>query len=152
MLSNNSIANTLLWFQKAVPNPVSKNIHTQIGCHFEEVVEMIAEIKGLDANTVTLLRNAQHYLHLLAEHLKSKDGTIVICRDSREDFFDAICDQLVTGTGIAHMLGMDPVGGLDTVNISNFSKFDDDGNPIFNVNQKVMKGPNYRKADLSPFV
>jgi hypothetical protein len=50
------------------------------------------------------------------------------------------------------MVGMDPVGGLEAVNISNYSKFGDDGEPIFDANRKVIKGPNYVAVDLEPYV
>lgn len=143
---------TLRWFQKAVKMPISKNIHTQMGVHFEEVREMIIEIEGLDPEAERLLGNAAHHLHELAEFLKQRDGVIVIRETNRINFLDAIVDQLVTATGVAHMLHMDPVAGLDEVNRSNWSKFDENGEPYFDQNQKVAKGPNYRKANLAPFV
>ena len=31
----------LQFFRKAVPNPTSKNLHVQVGVHFEEVTEML---------------------------------------------------------------------------------------------------------------
>ena len=46
---------------------------------------------------------------------------------------------------------MNIVDAMDEVNDSNFSKFDNTGNPIFDENMKVAKGPNYRKANLKPF-
>lgn len=132
--------------------PISKNIHTQLGVHFEEVVEMIQEIEGLNPEADTLLSTAQNALHDLANFLKQRDGVIVVRETNRLNFLDAIVDQLVTATGVAHMLHMDPVGGLDEVNRSNWSKFDENGEPYFDQNQKVAKGPNYRKANLAPFV
>ena len=65
---------------------------------------------------------------------------------------DSLADQIVTAVGTAHMNGMDIVGALHEVNGSNFSKFDDEGNPIFNDNKKIMKGPNYYKPDLVKFL
>jgi predicted HAD superfamily Cof-like phosphohydrolase len=144
--------NTLRWFQKAVRMPISKNIQTQLGVHFEEVREMIIEIEGLSPETTALLDAAAEANHNLAEHLKHRDGVIVVRETNRINMIDAICDQLVTATGVAHMLHMDPVGGLDEVNRSNWSKFDENGEPYFDANQKVAKGPNYRKANLAPFV
>ena len=152
MLTNNSLLNTIVWFKKAVPTPLSKNIHTQLGVHFEEVREMLVEIEGIDIEATRLLGNAAHHLHELAEFLKKHDGTIVLRESRRVDFLDSLADQAVTLAGTAHMFHMNLIGALDTVNISNFSKFDDNGEPIFDENMKVAKGPNYVKADLTPFV
>lgn len=147
------LRNTFNWFVTARPNPVSKDIHSQLGCHFEEVREMIVEIEGINKDATRLLNNAAHYLGELANYLKANDGVIVIRETHRKDFLDAIVDQLVTATGSAYVLHMDPVGGLAEVNSSNYSKFDNDGSPIFDPEtKKVLKGPNYFKADLSPFV
>jgi predicted HAD superfamily Cof-like phosphohydrolase len=142
---------TKQWFEKALSSPVSKNIHTQLGCHFEEVREMIIEIEGINPEAERLLGNAAHHIHELAEYLKQNDGVIVVREANRLDFLDSIADQLVTAVGSAHVLHMDPVGALDETNRSNYSKFVD-GEPIFDNNRKVAKGPNYTKTDLRPFV
>lgn len=71
--------------------------------------------------------------------------------EQRIGLLDALCDQIVTATGVGTFLGMNVPGAMDEVNRSNYSKFVD-GQPIFNENRKVMKGPNYTKPDLTPFV
>ena len=68
-------------------------------------------------------------------------------------FLDSIADQLVTATGCATVHGMDPVGALNEVNRSNFSKFDEQGEPIYHPEtHKLMKGPNYSEPNLAPFI
>jgi len=151
-VSTNPIADTLSWFQKAVPTPDDKHIHTQLGVHLEEVREMIELLRTTDTKTMDLLGGAMMSLELLSNHLKVNRSVVYVRFDEREEFLKEVCDQLVTSTGIAHMLGMDPVGGLTETNRSNFSKFDENGNPIFNENMKVTKGPNFSKADVSAFV
>jgi predicted HAD superfamily Cof-like phosphohydrolase len=147
------LTHTKAWFEAARPLPVSKDIHSQLGCHFEEVKEMIDEVEGLDTDTQQLLDAAGDAIHTLAEHLKSMDGVIVVRHGNRIGMIDAIADQLVTATGVAHCLAMDPVGALNEVNRSNYSKFDDNSQPIYDpVTHKVIKGPNYSKADLTPYV
>lgn len=49
-------------------------------------------------------------------------------------------------------MGFDMSGALKEVNLSNWSKFDENGNPIFNENGKIVKGENYFKPDLAKFV
>lgn len=148
----NPVTNCLIFFEKGVPEPANKNIHTQIGCHFEEVGEMIDEITGLDPQTSDLLANARGAITQLADHLKASDQSIQIHPANRANFLDAICDQFVTGVGSAYMLKMDVSAAIDLTNLSNLSKFDEHGEPIFNENMKIMKGPNYFKTDLTPFV
>ena len=43
-------------------------------------------------------------------------------------------------------------GALDLVHKSNMSKLDEDGNPIYREDGKVLKGPNYKPPDLSDLI
>jgi predicted HAD superfamily Cof-like phosphohydrolase len=150
-MRNNAVETCLGFFQKAVPEPADKNFTTQLGCHFEEVHEHLLELIPTTPETLNLLNEAKRATHALAEHLKTQGG-VEIAPGRRLEFLDALCDQLVTAIGVAHMSGMDIVGGFDETNRSNLSKFDANGDPIFDQNMKVSKGPNYTKSDLTPFV
>ena len=141
------------WFKKAVPEPNHKNIHTQIGVHFEEVAEMLLALSGDDDQTEVLLHNAYLANHLLAEHLKNNVGALNLdmTTEPKVELLDALCDQIVTATGVGYMLGMNLPMALEEVNASNYSKFVN-GEPIFNENLKIMKGPNYFIANVKPFI
>lgn len=143
------IDNIFNWFKKAVPEPNNKNIHTQLGVHFEEVAEMLLALSGDDDQTEVLLHNAYLANHLLAEHLKNNVGALNLdmTTESKVELLDALCDQIVTATGVGYMLGMNLSMALEEVNASNYSKFVN-GEPIFNENKKIMKGPNYFKPSL----
>lgn len=145
------LTNTFNWFEEAIPDPTSKNLHTQLGVHCEEIVEMLQEMDGQTEITTRLIANAEQAMHELAEHLKATDLTVVIPEYKRIRFLDALCDQVVTATGVADLAGFDFPGAMAEVNRSNWSKFVD-GKPIFNENKKIMKGPDYRQADLEPYV
>jgi predicted HAD superfamily Cof-like phosphohydrolase len=41
---------------------------------------------------------------------------------------------------------------VDIVNTSNWSKFSPEGEPYFDQNGKILKGPNYKAPDLSECV
>lgn len=151
-MTQNTLARTVAWFQKAVPNPTSKNFHTQLGVHFEEVNEMVIALSTDDFETQILIDGAKMALHALATHLKASDNVVHIENEDEEEYLDALCDQTVTAAGCAHMCGYRFVDAMDEVNDSNFSKFDAFEDPIFDPNMKVIKGPDYRKADLKPFV
>ena len=143
------IDNIFNWFKKAVPEPNNKNIHTQLGVHFEEVAEMLLALSGDDDQTEVLLHNAYLANHLLAEHLKNNVGALNLdmTTESKVELLDALCDQIVTATGVGHMMNMRLPAALEEVNASNYSKFIND-EPIFNENMKIMKGPNYFKPSL----
>ena len=48
--------------------------------------------------------------------------------------------------------GIDLDAAMDRVYESNMSKLDDNGNPIYRDDGKVLKGPNYKKPDLYDLV
>ena len=48
--------------------------------------------------------------------------------------------------------GLDLDEAMERVYQSNMSKLDDDGNPIYRDDGKVLKGPNYKKPDLGDLV
>jgi predicted HAD superfamily Cof-like phosphohydrolase len=142
---------TLAWFEEARPRPNLATMHTQLGCHFEEVGEMLLEITGYDRDTRVLLDNAYDAVSALAEHLKGSINKIGIEEDNEQNYLDAICDQLVTLTGCAYDQGFNLIGALKEVNRGNWSKFVD-GKAVFDPSGKIAKGPDYIKPDLTPFV
>lgn len=146
------LQNTLLWFQKTRPEPTTKDFTTQLGVHVEEFGEMLDCFTATNSETYILVEQARRSVHALANHLKAEDDAVRIQPEDRVEFLDSICDQIVTGTGVAHTQRMDILNGLNEVNRSNFSKFDDEGEPIFNPDRKVMKGPGFSKPDLTPYV
>lgn len=143
------LINTREWFEKAVPNPTDTNVNVQLGCHMEEVGEMLAEVRANDLVTAAALQSAVQSIDNLATVLKT-GGSIRVDLEGREPILDAICDQIVTGIGVGHMLGLDTVCALREVNRSNHSKFVD-GQPIFNENGKIMKGPDYSEPVLTDY-
>ena len=64
---------------------------------------------------------------------------------------DALTDLLYVVYGAGHAFGIDLDKCFAEVQRSNMSKLGEDGNPIFNENGKVMKGPNYSKPNLKQF-
>ena len=61
---------------------------------------------------------------------------------------DGLVDMLyiIYGTGVSYGLPMDTL--FDEVHLSNMSKLDNDGNPIFRADGKVLKGPNFFKPNI----
>lgn len=128
-----------------------KNQQSQLGVHFEEVAEMLATLNSTNTKTAELVSRAHSALCNLATHLKNEPEGLLKIRD-RLEFLDSVCDQLVTATLSAVLFDMDPVGGLNEVNRSNYSKLVDGVMQKAVVTQKWIKGPSYTPPDLTPFI
>lgn len=129
------------WFKLAVPEPTVKNRSVQIGVHLEEVAEMAASLNDADLAAT---------LDVIADQYKV-DNTIRLDTVDRTELLDALCDQIVTAVGVAHMFGLDIEGALVEVTRSNYSKFVD-GAPVFDANGKIAKPATYSKPNLEQFV
>ncbi len=130
-----------LWHKRARPNPTDKDFSVQLGCHFEELAEMMDTLCVFGSFDGLPLTEAHAAVSKLAELLKG--GTALASIDRRKELLDALADQIVTAVGVGHCARMDVPSALEEVNKSNWSKFDDAGEPIFNANGKIAKGPNY---------
>lgn len=132
------------WFKVAKPNPTIDDARVQIGCHYEEVAEMMAALMD---------NSAVYYVTDLSYKYKTLNNPLIQLNSEkrREELLDALADQIVTAIGVAHMLGMDITGALAEVNRSNWSKFVD-GKPVFNEHGKIIKGEGYTPPDLTPFI
>lgn len=123
------------WFQQAVPTPTEATQSVQVGVHFEEISEMLDAI-GIPSD------------HMKSLATKYKKRLADIGEVDRKELLDALCDQIVTAVGVAHMYNLDINYGIKEVNRSNWSKFVD-GKAVFDENGKIKKGPNYTPPDLT---
>lgn len=147
-MTTNVLQDTLRWFEIAKPNPNEKDIATQMGAHFEEVSEMIEEL-NVSEEILEKVKQLSKDFYSSESISKLSDGELN--EGWKVELFDSLIDQIVTNVGLCYMLGFDPIGGLNEVNRSNFSKFID-GKPIFNDFGKIMKGSNYSPPNLLPFL
>jgi len=65
---------------------------------------------------------------------------------------DALTDILYVTYGAGHAFGINLDKCFEEVQNSNMSKLDENGNPIYNEDGKVMKGPKYFKPDLKKLI
>lgn len=133
------------WHQAARNYPDTQAFNVQLGCHFEEICEMIEALESNNKDLATDLLLAYDLLVRIADKLKK--GTAVAKIIDRKEFLDSLGDQVVTAVGTAYCANMDIVGALTQIDQSNWSKFVD-GKPVFNENGKIQKGPNYFKPFL----
>jgi hypothetical protein len=135
-----------LWHKRARPEPTDKDFNVQLGCHFEEIQEMACTLEGVDVIMVKLLDEFDSVVSQIATRLKKGLSTVEII--DRKDFLDGVADQVVTGVGAAYCAGMKGAEACERVNTSNWSKFDENGQPIRDQNGKIAKGPNYQPPAL----
>ena len=131
------------WFEVAVPQPTEKNQAIQIGCNLEEVAEMLNVFNPMLGEYIDLY--ARSY-----KEWKTLDN-ITFTEDKLIELLDALCDQIVTAIGVAHMFGFDIKNALAEVNKSNWSKFEN-GKPVFYKNGKIKKGKYYKEPELEMFI
>ena len=65
---------------------------------------------------------------------------------------DALTDILYDTYGAGHSFGINLDACFEEVQNSNMSKLDKNGNPIYNENGKVLKGPNYFEPNLRKYI
>ena len=106
--------------------------------------EVKSKAKFPNNNIVKLrLYLIEEELEELQEAIKKKDLLEVA---------DALTDILYVTYGAGHAFGINLDQCFEEVQKSNMSKLGNDGQPIYNENGKVLKGPNYFKPDLKKFL
>jgi len=141
-----TIESIALWHSRARPNPTEQNFNVQLGCHLEEVVEMIEALRFSHKNGTGVEmpgKNSMIYQQLKDFSDGLKSGRITASIANRKELLDAMADQIVTSVGVAHTANMKITRAVDIVNTSNWSKFSPEGEPYFDQNGKILKGPNY---------
>jgi len=99
------------------------------------------KIKKEDAERIALRSN------LVAEEFKE-----LINAESCEEIMKESCDLIYVILGTFVEFGWDLEEAFRRVHQSNMSKLGEDGKPIYREDGKVLKGPNYKKPDLSDLV
>lgn len=149
-VKTDSITDIANWFKAAKPEPTIDDLCVQIGCHLEEVAELLEALGLKDYDT-------HEQLTIDADHFKNKSKWALmkltkLNYEQRIAIVDACCDTNVTGTGIMQLLGgVDALGAQREVIRSNNSKMVD-GKFEFDDNGKIAKPDSYREPDLTPFI
>ena len=85
-------------------------------------------------------------INLIKEELLELE--VALNEKNIEETADALTDILYVTYGAGHAFGIDLDKCFDEVQKSNMSKLDKFGNPIYNDQGKVMKGPLYFKPNF----
>ena len=129
------------WFAIVLENdaPGTDRFPVQLGCHLEEVVEMLVELE-LESKLIQEVANAAASLTKVADALKT--AKVEVGTKDEAAFCDSLLDQLVTGTGLLKMRGANVAESVARVDVANFTKFVD-GKPLYKEGGKIAKGPNF---------
>jgi predicted HAD superfamily Cof-like phosphohydrolase len=147
-----SIESIELWQRRARPHPTGRDFNVALGCHLEEVVEMIECLRFSYKNGTGVEmpgKNSMIYQQIKDFSDGLKAGRITAEVADRKELCDSLADQIVTAVGVGHCASINTTKAVEIVNTSNFSKFSPEGEPYFDQNGKVLKGPNYKAPDLS---
>jgi len=147
-----TVSKIVEWHRRARPTPDAQAFNVQLGCHLEEIVEMLDTLVFKDLSGQWYQQpiagremSVRAKLHRLATELKS--GNVVGYIEDREGFLDSLADQVVTVLGAGHCAGMDVEEAVKRVDDSNWTKYVG-GRPQFDENGKIKKGPDYKAPDL----
>ena len=83
------------------------------------------------------------------EFLEAEGFLFMHGKNHQEHALKELADLVYVAYQYAENMGWFLDEALDRVHKSNMSKLDDDGNPIYREDGKVLKGPNYQPPNLS---
>ncbi len=117
----------------------------KVGIFMSTFGQDIKNKAGLSSDKINDLR-----INLIEEELNEFKEAIL--KKDLKEVADALTDILYVTYGAGHAFGINLDDCFEEVQKSNMSKLGDDGNPIYNEQGKVMKGPKYFKPDLKKFL
>ena len=117
----------------------------KVGLFMKTFGQEVKTRPGLSSEKINNLR-----ISLINEELEEFKEAIK--NNDLKEVADALTDILYVTYGAGHAFGIDLDKCFDEVQKSNMSKLGNDGNPIYDDNGKVLKGPKYFKPDLTKFI
>ena len=99
-------------------------------------------------------RARQHELIVeeFKEFLEAEGMLFMHGRNHQEHALKELADLVYVCYQYAENMGWFLDEALNRVHLSNMSKLDEDGKPIYREDGKVLKGPNYKPPDLSDLI
>ncbi len=150
MTSKTNFRRTADWLAACGKEPGNPaHLSTQIGCHLEEISELLHEVSLLGPTGLSSVALSAVAVVLAAIANNLKAGTITAAIYDREAALDALCDCEVTGNGVAFLAGFNKDEADRRVCASNESKLDTDGKPVILPGGKIGKSPHYSPPDLT---
>lgn len=107
--------------------------------------------EGLTHDNVKLRTKLMHEeLHELTEEIWDSEQNQDISPNLLKEGADLL--YVLLGTFVSLGLGNQLIEAFERVHVSNMSKLDENGKPIYREDGKVMKGPNYKAPNLDDLI
>ena len=109
---------------------------------------------NLNSSADRQTRAVQHKLIVeeFKEFLEAEGMLFMHGRNHQEDCLKELADLVYVCYQYAENMNWFLDEALNRVHLSNMSKLDEDGKPIYRGDGKVLKGPNYKPPDLSDLI
>lgn len=113
---------------------------------------------SIDLSTEELSKLWSMQLDLIEEEFGEFFDAAYVCQSEtenpgkRENVLKELSDLVFVCYQFAACFGLDLDEAMSRVFKSNMSKLDEQGNPIYREDGKVLKGPNYRPPNLSSLI
>ena len=132
-----------LWLEKESGGAKMEGTNFELVGDFMELMEQdVSTIPVLPDKAIQELR-----LDLIWEEVE--ELSVGINNKDLVEIADALTDILYVVYGTGHAFGIDLDECFAEVHSSNLTKPGEDGKPVRREDGKIMKGPNYRKPDLT---
>lgn len=116
------------------------------------VGEMLAEFHTKFKSPRNLRFGYDTNVETLATNLIEEEFTEFMNEDDALQTLGELADLVYVAYGYADRWGWNLDEAVRRKHIANLSKLGEDGEPIFREDGKVLKGPNFKPADLSDLV
>jgi NTP pyrophosphatase (non-canonical NTP hydrolase) len=112
-------------------------------------LEMVTQFARTYKQSVNLpwMKDTRH--DLLRLMLVKEEYAEVLSATDEENLIKELADLVYVTYGYASTFGWNLDEAVRRVHASNMSKLDEDGQPIFREDGKVLKGPNYKEPYLA---
>lgn len=143
------------WFEMVHPDPSIKDVHVQAADHLTSSLAFLLSCQevGKTSSFREELSFGVNVIDFIQRRIRASSEGIELAIEEfdRPATLLALCSQIRSCIGLAHMLEMDIEGALSEMVVSDSSRLGEDGQPIFNDRNKLVDGSKYRRPDYMQF-
>jgi predicted HAD superfamily Cof-like phosphohydrolase len=130
-------------------NELLRDSNTYLGKSPLDMVHHFARVYGQTTGHEWVKDTNKDLLRLV---LLKEEYAEVLAATKAEDLLKELADLVYVTYGYAATFNWNLDEAVRRVHASNMSKLDDEGDPIYREDGKVLKGPNYQEPDLTDLI
>jgi len=130
-------------------NELLRDSNTYLGKSPLDMVHHFARVYGQATGHEWVKDTDKDLLRLV---LLKEEYAEVLAATKAEDLLKELADLVYVTYGYAATFNWNLDEAVRRVHASNMSKLDDEGDPIYREDGKVLKGPNYQEPDLTDLI